>query len=679
MRTLWVVFGAGALLMLGGAVAMLVRLGGRGDELSSVLGFPLVIVGFVIALKSYVLQRRQRPDEVVDQLVRGLRGRAGAALALRLGEDGDARPADVRFRLRDGLTRRSDGGAPGGSTARSGDYFLSLDRRRMVVLGGAGAGKSVLVLQLAVDLLDRGLDDRTGEPYVPVRMDLASFDPFVNGRTLEGQGDLALSDSFDGWLADQLMRQGVSQRQAAERLVAEHRVLPLLDGLDEMGDPARSVAVLRALNIGARTRPFVLTCRPEWFAEVSERVRLCDTSVVELQPLSPAAVRGYLIGRLDWRADEPRWRKALKAIEVADGGAFKWPNPFADALRSPWRLYLCVTAFAERGDPYDELAGMAPDEVTDHLLRRLIPELTARHASTHGSHWRPEDVTHWLRIMARSSEPLRHQSAEISIPALWPAAGRVLPRFVGALCQASIGWMMGLAILLADSPPLFTVDDPVWTRWIFALCLMLMVCGTAFINTGMPVMVSELSLHLWRSAKGWRTIATSILPFSILGGAVMAGVFSIVLSVRFALVSGLAVFVLLFCQLALARRPTVSSRPSQVVRRSVVFDVTMALSVGAAFATMASIADQPVLASGVIGAFLLARPTWFRYGAAIVLGRRGNRLPWRPARFLDWAHEVGLVRLSGGGVEFRHPELRAWLLEHEPEQRPGEAKTLVRR
>ncbi|WP_406432946.1 hypothetical protein [Streptomyces sp. NBC_01589] len=48
-----------------------------------------------------------------------------------------------------------------------------------------------------------------------------------------------------------------------------------------------------------------------------------------------------------------------------------------------------------------------------------------------------------------------------------------------------------------------------------------------------------------------------------------------------------------------------------------------------------------------------------RYGA-FLLGSRG-RLPFRLARFLDWAVTAGLLRYSGPAYQFRHRELQQWL------------------
>jgi hypothetical protein len=47
---------------------------------------------------------------------------------------------------------------------------------------------------------------------------------------------------------------------------------------------------------------------------------------------------------------------------------------------------------------------------------------------------------------------------------------------------------------------------------------------------------------------------------------------------------------------------------------------------------------------------------------ALLLG--GRRLPYRPARFLDWAWPAGLIRVAGLGYQFRHREFQDFLTRH---------------
>jgi hypothetical protein len=71
----------------------------------------------------------------------------------------------------------------------------------------------------------------------------------------------------------------------------------------------------------------------------------------------------------------------------------------------------------------------------------------------------------------------------------------------------------------------------------------------------------------------------------------------------------------------------------------------------------------------MIGLIFVANSPWPRYlFAAILLAHRGD-LPRRPAVFMDWAYQAGLMRLSGIAVQFRHREFQTWLATRE---QPGD-------
>ncbi|WP_370942392.1 NACHT domain-containing protein [Amycolatopsis sp. cg5] len=509
MKVLWSFAGIACTVALGLIVAVLVHEGGRGDELSSIGSFATALATAAVALGAWLWRRQHREtaDEAADELAHTLRNRELDALGQLLAARGDLSPAKVDFLVREHLSERSDGGLSQGTIADSARYYRALERGRLVVLGDSGAGKSVLLVQLALELLNQQTEEQEPRSRLPVRMNLASFDPFHDGRTVDQLGDSVLTTRYDSWLTSQLTQLGI-RRQLAAQLVADDRVLPLLDGLDEARDVQRSVAVLRVLNVRARFRPFVLTSRTTWFEQVVTDERLCDASVVELQPLSPQAVREYLVDRLGTHAADYRWRTALNAIESAENDELKWPNPFADALRSPWRLYLCCTIFAASGDPYRELAGLAPEEMTNQLLARLIPALSEQHGRVHGVEWPATDVTSWLRVMARRNERLLPDTAEITLPALWPAAGRILPRFAGAVLQSLTGWALAVAVaaFIVEYPAVLSIDTPWPAKLVIVTFLLSMVGATSLMNTGMPVTVSRLSTHLWRTRNGRRTL-----------------------------------------------------------------------------------------------------------------------------------------------------------------------------
>jgi len=63
----------------------------------------------------------------------------------------------------------------------------------------------------------------------------------------------------------------------------------------------------------------------------------------------------------------------------------------------------------------------------------------------------------------------------------------------------------------------------------------------------------------------------------------------------------------------------------------------------------------------MLGLLLVSDSPWPRYVVACLLLARRGELPHRPAMFLDWAYDAGLIRLSGIALQFRHREFQDWL------------------
>lgn len=195
-----------------------------------------------------------------------------------------------------------------GHLAQVADTYALVPSRRLVVLGEPGAGKTVLLLQLALDLLaGRGPDDP-----VPVIFGLATWDPrtrslpdWLEERLIAGYPATAARDPA-----------GVTR---ARRLLELGRVLPLLDGLDELPEPVRPEAV-HALNRDlGRGDPMVLTCRARDYADlVAAADVITSAAVVELRPLSWETVGAYLTRTAPprpGRTAETAWAPVLREVE----------------------------------------------------------------------------------------------------------------------------------------------------------------------------------------------------------------------------------------------------------------------------------------------------------------------------------------------------------------------------
>jgi hypothetical protein len=125
---------------------------------------------------------------------------------------------------------------------------------RLVVTGEPGAGKTAICAVATVELAE------PADSPVPVLFQLSSWNP---ARPLKEWMAHELTTNYPA-LADQTR----SHRIARE--LVEHHVVPILDGLDEVSDPA---AALRRIEHELNARSLILTCRTADFDRLdSDRI-----------------------------------------------------------------------------------------------------------------------------------------------------------------------------------------------------------------------------------------------------------------------------------------------------------------------------------------------------------------------------------------------------------------------
>ncbi|MFJ5048290.1 NACHT domain-containing protein [Streptomyces sp. NPDC088719] len=320
-------------------------------------------------------------------------------------------------------------------------YYRQTRPRRLVVTGAPGAGKTVLALELMLALLEeRGEDDP-----VPVRVSLAEWDTSVPLRELlVGR----LVDVYD-W-----------PPAMADALVRHHRVLPVLDGLDEMdptgpdaapsSDAPRAQAALRALNAyqeGRNAGPLVLTCRAAHYDALMPGSRLLDAAHIDIDAVPARDAHTYLLSRTSTPAG---WEPVLAALRDDPTG------PLATVLSTPWRLCLAATVYTHDNDPTELLQHTTPQELDEHLLARFIPAASTLHPHNrynagHAHRWLARLAAH-LDTAPGPAEPSGSRAGtDLVLHELWPLPGRQRVRAADGLLTITVAllpWIIPMLLLM---------------------------------------------------------------------------------------------------------------------------------------------------------------------------------------------------------------------------------------
>jgi GTPase SAR1 family protein len=276
------------------------------------------------------------------------------------------------------------------------DVFKRIPSQRLVVLGEAGAGKTVLSLRFTLGMLARR---RPGQP-VPVIFPLSSWHP--------GEEDLT------DWMALQLAATylgGATSRRVrlARRLVDARQVLPVLDGLDEIAKPLRPLAI-QSLNVtlGHDDR-VLLTCRTdEYTATVEAADVITSAAVVVLQPLSLDDLGNYLprtARKLIWNHQvTTKWNPVLAFLGTYPDRPIS--QSLTHVLTTPLMTSLARAAYSDTNNDPAELLDdkfINSDALENHLVDAFIAAVFPGYPtrpSARNHDWAANQVQRWLAFLA---------------------------------------------------------------------------------------------------------------------------------------------------------------------------------------------------------------------------------------------------------------------------------------
>ncbi|WP_051386471.1 NACHT domain-containing protein [Actinokineospora inagensis] len=337
-----------------------------------------------------------------------------------------------------GWLRPKDGWAAGpdelaGSDGGLVDVWRKVPTGRLVVLGEPGAGKTMLLARFVVDLLGARA---SGDP-VPVLVSVASWDP--RGRDLRR------------WLTERLAVDhpalATGERPLFEALVDNGSIIVVLDGLDEVPEPLRALALAGVNEMLDGDQPLILSCRTADYRAAARPdggagVTLTGAAGVQLRPLDVKDVIGYLRSSAGGPASELRWLPVEEALWA--GGVL------SEVLVTPLMTTLARVIYnTGPADPAELVALPDRQSVEQHLFDGYLPAAYRDHPSRR-SRWTSDDAQRWLGFLAHYLETDRSGSPNLAwwrlrAPARvpwWQAAVLVVVMAVVAGCAAALLFSM---------------------------------------------------------------------------------------------------------------------------------------------------------------------------------------------------------------------------------------------
>jgi hypothetical protein len=695
----------------------------------------LTAAGTATGLGAWALRRRREaalpatPDRVDE---------AAAALAGAVREQwqeeakarslGDPEPMPVRWRLtRPDLMDDPVVIVPGaplvfeGSSDRIGplaEVFRALPRRRLVITGGPGTGKTTLAVQLILELIPPPGQPPT-EP-VPVLFSLASWTPETQPRVQD-------------WLTGQLQQTYPALRaidpDAARALVEQGRVLPVLDGLDEVS-PIRRAGIITALNASlAPDGGLILTSRPAEYRTALTAAGDVLTAAALIGPLALTRTESAEFLRRHLPINRhPDWNNVLEALTTG-----RAPN-LAAVTATPLGLWLVRTVYCDNHCSPMSLIDTtfpAPGALRSRLLDELIPAvIRARPPLTRRLHdapdaalrparqHRPENMRRWLTTLAqqlaatashpRASDWLWWELYRYTFPT---RRHRMTFAIQSGVVSGLVGSLVGLLIAGQDGPEgglLGLMTSGLILGLVLALFLGLMnelargwtltprhanlrlsgrtpelvrrlVGGLAGGLVFGPVFGLALGLAFWLAGLVFDQEAEQLEPESWLLGGLFIGA---LLGLVSGLMVGLAKFVGSSDVAGRSASPTRSYRGDRA--HSVITALVAGLTGGLIMAGLLGIRDYGrvdgdtllfVMGLGILTlltiVLLSIDRAWQYFDTAAIRQAISRRLPppWQLMAVLDDAHKLGLLRVVGPAYQFRHAELQEHLTSSRPPDR----------
>lgn len=329
--------------------------------------------------------------------------------------------------------------------------YEAVESRRLVVLGRAGAGKTMLAHRLILDLLK---NNPTGP--VPVLFSLGDWNP---------------STELRHWLAEHLIRDypflGTKETSVGSKLaevfIERGLIVPVLDGFDEILGQHHPAAIRQ---ISTLDLPLIVTSRLDDYARAAHEIKAVGgAAAIALEDLTLGEAEEYLLHSTG-KTRAPAWTSVFEQMRIAPDESLS--QNLTAVLTTPLMITLARTVYNDdRGHDPGELLDAERFPTTEalegHLLAAYLHTTYVRggvgpNRARHPE-WRPEQARRWLGYLAthlqernthdlawwRLPDTLHHLTRRgVTTVAVWLAFGLPTGLLVGGLWGLTLGLADGL-------------------------------------------------------------------------------------------------------------------------------------------------------------------------------------------------------------------------------------------
>ncbi|OLT61632.1 signal peptidase I [Moorena bouillonii] len=505
---------------------------------------------------------------------------------------------------------------------------------RLLILGEPGSGKTTTLLRLAEALVRQAEQNHVAP--IPIIFELSAW-----------KND---QQPLDQWLVAQLKDKYSIDEKISQQWFKNHQLLPLLDGLDELGIPRQRLCVTKINQFFKQNieRRGVVCCRLEEYQQGRVKLRKLNGAYC-LQSPNKVQIQDYL-----QRLGKPEFWQVLSS-----------DTQMRELADKPLFLNVMVTAYQRQ--PITNKAQLWSAYVEQRLKLPLDEQKYPK-----GVPYGDEETRHWLTYLAR--QLVADSTTEFLIENMqsyWLKKGfqRSLFRLISGLI---IGLLYGLIFgLLSDL--------------IFGLLYGLifgLILGLNFTD------FKDYERQAKAFSVSWYGL-TSCLIFGLTSCLIFGLTSCLIFGLNFLLIFGLNFLLILFLGWIIFGRffclktELAKENPNQSIKESFkkTFIIPLfAFPAGALIFPFVSIFTptnfdltsslRMGLLVGLVSAIASGGQDWIPHlTLRLILWQRGA-IPWNYARFLSYAAERRLIQQVGGRYRFIHDSLRQYFVGNEPVPAP---------